>query len=231
MRTAVVGTKPISASGSPVNDTGAQFPTVVSQVGCPRSNHAQIKATPAPIAAGSHASDLNDEGVRADAVRSVVSRALSTGEAMSAMSSTKGDTVREVYHCLDNFRYREVEWMAVGSALKRRAERALAQKISFRRSERISVANTASAKQRIRNSARKAKFNRLHRSRSRTAVKKTRLAIMSKDLEQAKVELIKAISYLDRAAGKGVIHKNNAARRKSRLMRQYNKAVAAATKR
>ncbi|MFN4293467.1 MAG: 30S ribosomal protein S20 [Thermoflexales bacterium] len=90
------------------------------------------------------------------------------------------------------------------------------------------MANTASAKQRIRNSARKAQFNRLHRSRSRTAIKKARLAIMSKDLEQAKVELVKAISYLDRAAGKGVIHKNNAARRKSRLMKLYNKAVAAA---
>jgi len=74
-------------------------------------------------------------------------------------------------------------------------------------------------------------FNRLHRSRSRTAVKKTRLAIASKDLEQAKVELVKAISYLDRAAGKGVIHKNNAARRKSRLTKQYNKAVAAAARR
>ncbi|PJF48144.1 MAG: 30S ribosomal protein S20 [Chloroflexi bacterium] len=90
------------------------------------------------------------------------------------------------------------------------------------------MANTASAKQRIRNSARKAQFNRLHRSRSRTAIKKTRLAIALRDLEQAKVELAKAISYLDRAAGKGVIHKNNAARRKSRLMKLYNKAVAAA---
>ncbi|MDW8396456.1 MAG: 30S ribosomal protein S20, partial [Anaerolineae bacterium] len=36
-----------------------------------------------------------------------------------------------------------------------------------------------------------------------------------------------AISYLDRAAGKGVIHKNNAARRKSRLMKMLNKALAA----
>lgn len=53
---------------------------------------------------------------------------------------------------------------------------------------------------------------------------------MSKDLDRAKVELVKAISYLDRAAGKGVIHKNNAARRKSRLMKLYNKAVAAAAK-
>jgi small subunit ribosomal protein S20 len=89
------------------------------------------------------------------------------------------------------------------------------------------VANTASAKQRIRNSARKAQFNRLHRSRARTAIKNTREAITSKDLPTANEEIAKAISNLDRAAGKGVIHKNNAARRKSRLMKQLNKASAA----
>lgn len=88
------------------------------------------------------------------------------------------------------------------------------------------MANTASAKQRIRNSARKARYNRLHRSRSRTAVKKTREAIAAKDLATARQQLLVAISYLDKAAGKGVIHKNNAARRKSRLMKQYNKALA-----
>jgi small subunit ribosomal protein S20 len=87
------------------------------------------------------------------------------------------------------------------------------------------MANTESAKQRARNSARKAQYNRLHRSRARTAIKKTRLALMAKDLEQAKAELRRAISYLDRAAGKGVIHKNNAARRKSRLMKLYNKVT------
>jgi len=90
------------------------------------------------------------------------------------------------------------------------------------------MANTESAKQRARNSARKAQHNRLHRSRSRTAIKKTRLALAAKDTEQAKAELRRAISYLDRAAGKGVIHKNNAARRKSRLMKLFNKLTASA---
>lgn len=88
------------------------------------------------------------------------------------------------------------------------------------------MANTASAKQRIRNSARKAVHNRLHRSRTRTAVKATREAIASKDLSAAKEKLALAISNLDRAAGKGVIHKNTAARRKSRLMKALNKASA-----
>ena len=88
------------------------------------------------------------------------------------------------------------------------------------------VANTASAQQRIRNSARKAVFNRQHRSRARTFVKNTRAAIVAKDVPTAQTEIVKAISALDKAAGKGVIHVNNAARRKSRLMKQLNKAVA-----
>jgi len=89
------------------------------------------------------------------------------------------------------------------------------------------VANTASAKQRIRNSARKAQHNRLHRSRSRTAVKSVRASLAGKDIPTAKEDIITAISYLDKAAGKGVIHKNSAARKKSRLVKALNKAEAA----
>ena len=88
------------------------------------------------------------------------------------------------------------------------------------------MANTLSAKQRIRNSARKAVFNRLHRSRARTYIKNSRELIGEKEITSAKTEVEKAISALDRAAGKGVIHANNAARRKSRLMKMLNKASA-----
>jgi small subunit ribosomal protein S20 len=89
------------------------------------------------------------------------------------------------------------------------------------------VANTASAKQRIRNSARKAQHNRLHRSRARTAVKSTRTALAAKDVTAAETEIVRAMSFLDKAAGKGVIHKNAAARRKGRLQKALNKAAAA----
>ncbi len=89
------------------------------------------------------------------------------------------------------------------------------------------MANTLSAKQRIRNSARKAEYNRLHRSRARTYIRYTREAIAQKNLETAGEQIVNAISALDRAAGKGVIHPNNAARRKSRLMKALNKAKAA----
>ena len=88
------------------------------------------------------------------------------------------------------------------------------------------MANTQSAKERVRNSARKAVYNRLHRSRSRTYVKNTRALVAQKDLAAAKSEVEKAISALDRAAGKGVIHPNNAARRKARLMKLLNKSGA-----
>jgi len=89
------------------------------------------------------------------------------------------------------------------------------------------VANTASAKQRIRNSARKAQFNRLHRSRTRTAVKTARELVAAKDLTAAGGQIVTAMSLLDKTAGKGVIHKNAAARKKSRLAKLLNKATAA----
>jgi small subunit ribosomal protein S20 len=88
------------------------------------------------------------------------------------------------------------------------------------------VANTLSAQQRARNSARKAVQNRFHRSRARTFVKNTKALIADKDIDGAQTEMVRALSAIDKAAGKGVIHKNAAARRKSRLMKQMNKALA-----
>ncbi len=88
------------------------------------------------------------------------------------------------------------------------------------------MANTASAEQRIRNSARKAIFNRLHRSRARTFTKNTEEMVAKKDVAGANVELARAISAVDKAAGKGVFHKNKAARTKSRLMKMLNKVAA-----
>ncbi len=64
--------------------------------------------------------------------------------------------------------------------------------------------------------------NRVYRGSARTYVRKAQTAIRSKDAELAEAEVMKAISALDKACAKGVIHKNNAARRKSRLMARYN---------
>jgi small subunit ribosomal protein S20 len=86
------------------------------------------------------------------------------------------------------------------------------------------LANTKSAIKRIRSSERKRRFNQVHRSRARTFVRQTRKLIASGQLEDAEAMALKAASALDKAAQKGVIHQNNAARRKSRLMRQLNQA-------
>ncbi len=61
--------------------------------------------------------------------------------------------------------------------------------------------------------------NRVLRGTARTMVTKARVAVASGDTEQAQVSVLKAISALDKAAEKGIIHRNNAARRKSRLMK------------
>ncbi len=68
-------------------------------------------------------------------------------------------------------------------------------------------------------------MNRIVRSRARTRVKKVRNLIAAGQLDEAQASVVQAISALDRAAEKGVIHKNNAARRKSRLMKQLNRAL------
>ncbi len=86
------------------------------------------------------------------------------------------------------------------------------------------MANTKSAIKRIRSSERKRKINQVHRSRARTFVKRTRVLIAAGQFEEAEAMAQQAISALDKAAQKGIIHKNNAARSKSRLMKQLNQA-------
>jgi len=73
---------------------------------------------------------------------------------------------------------------------------------------------------------RKRIINRTVRSSSRTAVKKALTAIASAEPDEATTAVCKALSGLDRAATKGVIHRNNAARRKSRLARRLNASLA-----
>jgi small subunit ribosomal protein S20 len=62
--------------------------------------------------------------------------------------------------------------------------------------------------------------NRVYRGSARTSVKKARLAIENGEVEEAQQATREAISALDKAAEKGILHKNNAARRKSRLMKK-----------
>jgi len=60
--------------------------------------------------------------------------------------------------------------------------------------------------------------NRTYKSKARTLIRKAFLAMEEGNLDTAKTATAEAIQSLDKAAAKGVIHKNNASRRKSRLM-------------
>lgn len=82
------------------------------------------------------------------------------------------------------------------------------------------MANTQSAQKRIRSNARKAKTNQARTSRVRTSVRAARENFDGKDAAATRAAVMKAVSELDKAAGQGVIHKNNASRRKGRLMKK-----------
>ena len=84
------------------------------------------------------------------------------------------------------------------------------------------MANTASAIKRVRSNNRKRIRNKLTRSSTRTAVRAAREASTPEEAKAATLATLAAIAALDRAATKGVIHPNNAARRKSRLMKKLN---------
>jgi small subunit ribosomal protein S20 len=81
---------------------------------------------------------------------------------------------------------------------------------------------------RIRSSQRRTQYNQVTRSTARTYVKKARRLIEQGDLSEAEAVVVQAVSALDKAAEKGVIHRNNAARRKSRLVKMLNQAKASA---
>jgi len=86
------------------------------------------------------------------------------------------------------------------------------------------VANIKAAIKEIRASERRRKVNQLHRSRARTQVKQVRILIEDGELTEAQAMLSQAASALDKAAKKGALHPNTAARRKSRLMKALNRA-------
>ncbi len=83
---------------------------------------------------------------------------------------------------------------------------------------------TKSAKKRVHVTEKRRLRNRAVRSRVKTSITKAEGLLFSGKLEAAEGAMVAAVSSLDRAAGKRVIHPNNAARRKSRLMKKLNEA-------
>jgi len=84
------------------------------------------------------------------------------------------------------------------------------------------LAHTKSAKKRIRSSKRRQSYNKPIRSRVKTYLTKAEEVISSGNMEVAIEVVRQAISTLDKAAKRGIIHRNKAARHKSRLMKKLN---------
>lgn len=85
------------------------------------------------------------------------------------------------------------------------------------------MANIKSAKKRIRVSAKRQARNKHIKTTTKTAIKKLHVAAGAGDASVTNVTLVQAIAAIDKAASKGVIHKNTAARKKSRLTKMVNK--------
>ena len=84
------------------------------------------------------------------------------------------------------------------------------------------MANHKSAEKRMRQNARRNEINRSNRSKLRTSVKKLRAAVAGHDKSGSNELLIPTVSLIDKAVNKGIIHKNTAARYKSRLTKHVN---------
>ncbi|WP_294351127.1 30S ribosomal protein S20 [uncultured Clostridium sp.] len=84
------------------------------------------------------------------------------------------------------------------------------------------MANIKSAKKRILVTEKKTARNRMVKSALKTAIKKFEAAVSANNAEEAKELFSKATKALDMAAQKGVVHKNMAARKKSRLAAKLN---------
>jgi small subunit ribosomal protein S20 len=88
------------------------------------------------------------------------------------------------------------------------------------------MANTKSAEKRVRQSEKRRERNRAAKSAMRTAVKRVRGAVDAGDAATAEGALAEALQVIDRSAKKSVVHKNTAARTKSRLVKAVRAAKA-----
>jgi len=84
------------------------------------------------------------------------------------------------------------------------------------------MANIKSAKKRILVTQTKTANNRMVKSALKTAIKKFEAAVEAKNVEEAKTLYTSVVKSIDMAASKGVVHKNMAARKKSRLAVKLN---------
>jgi small subunit ribosomal protein S20 len=84
------------------------------------------------------------------------------------------------------------------------------------------MANHKSAEKRMRQNAKRKEINRSNRSKLRTSIKKLRAAVTGQNKTESTELLYPTISLIDKAVNKGIIHRNTAARHKSRLTKHVN---------
>ena len=87
------------------------------------------------------------------------------------------------------------------------------------------MANTKQAKKRARRDAKRRLRNRYHLSRMKTYIRNFKKMLQAGQLQEAKEYYPKVVSMIQHTASKGVIHKNEAARRVSRITQLLNKAL------
>ncbi len=90
--------------------------------------------------------------------------------------------------------------------------------------------NIASAKRQVRTDERRTVKNKGTRTHCKSEIDKAERLIAAGKTEEAQKAIATAVATLDKAAVKGIIHPNNAARRKARLVAKMNKATATAKK-
>lgn len=86
--------------------------------------------------------------------------------------------------------------------------------------------NIKSAAKRIRQNLKREDRNQRIKSTLKTAIRRFEEALTSEDREEARDKLNAAVSQIDKAVAKGILHKNNAARKKSHLDRIFHKSDA-----
>ncbi len=86
------------------------------------------------------------------------------------------------------------------------------------------MANNKSAIKRVKITAKKTARNNIIRSKVRNSIRKFKIAVTTNG-ENTEATLKSAISQIDKAVSKGILHRNNADRKKSRLTKRLNKAA------
>ncbi len=86
--------------------------------------------------------------------------------------------------------------------------------------------NTKSAMKRVKTNLKRAERNKSVKSVLKTSITRFQEALDSNNMEAAKTALVRACKVIDKAVVHGVIHKNNASRKKSRLARMLNRKIA-----